>query len=197
MSDPILAWEPRATNADLIADCATLGYLPRPIVDLTYGLGTFWNVYRPRGLVGCDLDPDKSPIGHAVDFTDTGFDDGEFASAVLDPPYKLNGTPDPIVDARYGVDQYVGIEGRHQLIRDGLTEAARIVRAGGYVLLKCQDQVSSGKVQWQTVEFINHAAGVSLVLEDMLFFPSYRAQPSGTRQLHARRNYSTMLVLRA
>lgn len=74
------------------------------------------------------------------------------------------------------------------------TEAARVVKPRGHVLLKCMDQVNGGKVRWQTIEFTNHAATVGLELVDMLHLQSYRAQPDGTAQQHARRNYSTLLV---
>lgn len=49
--------------------------------------------------------------------------------------------------------------------------------------------------RWQTIEFTNHAVGLGSRLVDQLHLPSYRPQPAGRRQVHARRNYSTLLVL--
>jgi len=88
---------------------------------------------------------------------------------------------------------------------------------GGIVLVKCQDQVNAGAIRWQTREFADHAESVGLELVDALLLTGYRAQPDRTRkhgecrgagcdgctagrvpsrQEHAARNYSTLLVTR-
>lgn len=88
---------------------------------------------------------------------------------------------------------------------------------GGVVLIKCQNQVCAGAVRWQTREFADHAATVGLELVDELLLLGYREQPPRTRkhgecrgagcdscsdgrvesrQEHAARNYSTLLVTR-
>ncbi len=76
------------------------------------------------------------------------------------------------------------------------TEAHRVLTPGGYLLLKCQDQVCSGQVRWQTREFADHAEQLGMRLVDALHLLGHRPQPAGRRQVHARRNYSTLLVLR-
>ena len=52
----------------------------------------------------------------------------------------------------------------------------------------------SGKIRWQTLEFIEHTLSLRLRLIDRFDFLSYRPQPLGRRQVHARRNSSTLLV---
>jgi hypothetical protein len=85
---------------------------------------------------------------------------------------------------------------KHQLIRDGITEAARVLRVGGYLLLKCQDQVCSGRPRWQTIEFTNHAATVGFDLVDRFDrIGTTRPQPPGRIQRHAHGRPSTLLVL--
>jgi hypothetical protein len=189
-----------ATNADLIADCARLGYLRAEwlTLDPTYGYGTFWQKWRPADLLGTDLDPTKSTTGVSVDFTNMPFCGAPFDAVVFDPPYKLNGNPSDTdgADERYGVHVYTDWRDRMQLIRDGLTECDRVYNGVGYLLLKCQDQVCSGKVRWQTIDFANHAATLGLGLVDRLDLLSYRPQPAGRRQVHARRNSSTLLVFK-
>jgi len=187
------AWK---SNAELLADVATLGYLNGRVLDCTWGLGVFWKSWQPKELVACDKDPTKAPPGGVVaDFRNLPFPDESFDTVVIDPPYKLNGTPTPEVDNRYGVDVVSSWQDRHALIRDGITECARIVRRRGYVLLKCQDQVCSGRKRWQTIAFSIHAAteGLDLVDRfDMLVTP--RPQPEGRRQIHSQGNYSTLLI---
>ena len=54
----------------------------------------------------------------------------------------------------------------------------------------------AARLHWQTIEFAGHAVELGSRLVDQLHLPSYRPQPAGRRQIHARRNYSTLLVLR-
>lgn len=195
---PVMAIHSWASNGELIADCARLGYL-RPewqTLDCTYGYGTFWNSWKPDNLCATDLDPDKSPsVKGGVDFTAMPWRDGAFSCVVFDPPYKLNGTPTDDVDERYGVHKVTDWRSRMDLIYKGIAECARVL-GDGYLLLKCQDQVCSGKVRWQTFHFTMCAAGQGLGLVDRFDFLSYRAQPNGRRQVHARRNASTLLVFK-
>lgn len=198
MSAPVVAIR-SGSNADLIADCARLGYLRADwvTVDPTYGLGRFWRRWRPDVLLRHDLDPERAPDGVA-DFRRLPYRDRSVDAVVFDPPYKLNGQAGShALDDGYGVASASRWQDRHELIRDGITEAARIVKPGGLVLVKCQDQVSSGRVRWQTIEFVAHADTVGLRLVDMLHLHGARPQPPGRRQVHARRNYSTLLVLTA
>jgi SAM-dependent methyltransferase len=193
------AWR---NNAEMVADAAALGYLAEPVLDVTYGRGRFWTCHRPAQLTACDLDPARSPVGYGVDFTDIPFDDGSFATVVLDPPYKLVGTPSlEGFDDDYGLTSHSwsshgATADRHGLVCRGIEECSRVLAPGGHLLLKCQDQVNSGKVQWQTIEFTTHARGAGLELVDQLHLLSHRPQPAGRTQRHARRNYSTLLVLR-
>lgn len=192
-------------NAELIAHgIVPLGYLTEEMVTLdpTYGLGNFWTLWQPRTLVASDLDPEKSPSGEGVDFTDpTCYDDSSFDAVVVDGPYRLNGTPSggeahANMDASYGTDKYTRWQDRMSLLDDMLVQAARVCKKGGTVLFKCQDQVVSGKVRWQTIWFADAANDLKLELIDQLHLVGYRPQPPGRKQIHARRNYSTMMVFK-
>ena len=199
MSGAVLAVGGWRNNAELIRDgVVPLGYLGdgMHVCDPTYGLGRFWSLWRPAKLCASDIDPAKSPIGYSVDFTALPWLPDRFDAVVLDPPYKLNGAGGSHAsDAAYGVaTQGVPWRDRHRLIRDGMTECVRVLRPGGYLLLKCQDQVCSGRVRWQTDEFTRHAESLGCRKVDRFDLPSYRAQPAGRRQVHARRNHSTLLV---
>lgn len=185
-------------NAELMVMCRDLGYLRDEwsTLDPTYGLGRFWTLWRPSALTCHDLNPAKAPHGPR-DFTALPYGPRTFDAVVFDPPYKLNGTGGSHAsDDAYGVANSVRWQDRMALCRAGITEAVRVLRAEGMLLVKCQDQVCSGQVRWQTIDFANHAENLGCRLVDMLHLPSYRAQPAGRRQVHARRNYSSLLVLR-
>jgi hypothetical protein len=194
------------TNAELIVQCRDLGYLHADwsTLDPTYGYGKFWTLWRPHSLTGSDINPAKSPIGWPIDFTKLELSRlistmAPYDAVVFDPPYKLNGTSTgkgpAASDESYGVaGAQVRWQDRHQLIRDGITSCVRVLRPGGMLLVKCQDQVCSGQKRWQTREFADHAESLGCRLVDMLHLPGGRKQPPGRRQLHALQNFSTMLV---
>jgi hypothetical protein len=200
----IAAISDAANNAELMVACRELGYLSdeMTIVDPTYGYGRFWTDWSPQHLMASDLNVDKSPTSISVDATDLPLADSSVDAVVLDPPYKLNGASTArgpaASDEQYGVDgPYVRWQDRHNLICDMLIEAARVVRNKGFVLLKCQDQVCSGQVRWQTVEFTNFCQNhLKLRLVDWLFLVGQRPQPEGRSQKHARRNYSSLLIFK-
>lgn len=195
MADPILAFGDWKDNAELIESCRDLGYLSDDwsIWDAIYGLGAFWRLWRPKGLIGTDLSSAKSG-GYSVDFTNSPFNHRQFDAVIFDPPYKLNGRPDVVIDAPYGVEVRTRWQDRMELIRLGAVHCAD--KADKFFLAKCQDQVVSGKVRWQTTFIMENVEPLGFELWDRLDLSSYRPQPDGTTQKHARSNSSTMLIFR-
>jgi hypothetical protein len=193
----VLAATDWPTNADMIADVARLGYLRADwrTLDATFGRGRWWTKWRPRHLV--TVDRSKGDPQLRADFRNLPFPAGRFDVVAYDPPYKLNGTPGGEVDERYGVDTPTRWQDRHTLISAGINDCTRVLRPGGMLLVKCQDQVCSGHVRWQTREFADHAEALGLRLIDRLDMLGGREQPEGRRQVHARRNLSSLLVLEA
>ncbi len=200
----VLAAHTWRNNAELIADVARLGYLHGRVLDPTYGLGTFWKLWKPDELVACDIDPAKSPIGYSVDFMAfpcvAGIEPGSFDAVVFDPPYKLNGTPDGAIDSRYGVHEVRTADQRMDLMVHGAGRLKYMVRVGGHVLVKCQDQVNSGRMWWQTDMISNIVRGdlrqfVKVDRFDLL--GNHRPQPmDGRTQKHAHGRPSTLLVFK-
>lgn len=192
----VLSIDKYRTNAELIAACAELGYLTKQTYtwDATYGEGTFWKLWRPYRLWRSDIVAAKSPMGLPIDFTQTNWRDRQFDAVVFDPPYKLNGTPDPEVDRRYGVDKPSTWHDRIELMRKGLREACRV--SDDWVFVKCQDQVVSGKIRWQTDMMTSCAHWEGFGKYDRLDMLSYRPQPANRSQKHSHRNASTLLVFK-
>lgn len=198
-SGPVMSINQWPTNGHLMLDCRRLGYLRDEwrILDPTFGYGTFWRQWWPPLLVATDLNPEKSPMHGSVDFRDLPWVNGYFDAVVFDPPYKLNGNPSDTdgADERFGVEEYTRWQDRMDLCRRGIRECARVL-GDGFLLVKCQDQVCSGKMRWQTLDFTATAEECGLGLVDRFDFLSYRAQPAGRSQKTARHNASQLLVFK-
>lgn len=179
-------------NAAMIADVANLGYLDGTCLDVTWGYGTFWKDWSPEFLVACDIRPDRVPPGGFVaDFRSLPFLNEAFDVVIYDPPYKLNGEPDP--DDRYGTHERRRWQDRILLMEEGLTECLRVAKKR--VLCKCADQVVSGHKVWQTDILTNLATYHGWHKEDRFdLLRTPRKQPEGRRQVHSRGNTSTLLV---
>lgn len=180
-------------NAALFAQVAALGYLPEPVLDLTYNEGKFWTQYRPERFVTNDLDP-QFDTDHHEDFRATKFGDGEFASVVFDPPYKLSGTNQlGEFDRQYGT-----VETRTRLTilglyAGGIAEAARVTT--DFVLVKCMDQVSSGALRKQTAAVFDLARVMELTQAGEFWIEGDGPPQDPERgQQHERHTRSTLMV---
>lgn len=209
----VLAATPWHTNADMITACTQLGYLPAGgrILDPTHGRGLWWTNGAPDPtacqLVCADLrpgDPDHRAADDFVqaDFRSLPFASGTFDAVTYDPPYvcvggrRTTGMPD--MHDRYGLtDAPTSPAGLQVMINAGLTEVHRVLKPNGHALVKCQDYVSSGRLWIGTHWTLTHAIDLGFEPVDRLeHIGTARPQPSGRRQVHARRNLSTLFVLR-
>lgn len=196
---PVLAVHYWPTNGHLIEDIAKLGYLRKdvPLLDPTYGKGTFWKRWRPDTLIAHDLKLD------GVDFTQLPHDDEEFEQIVFDPPYVAKGgrktSGIQTMDAAYGQDDCPPTPSSLQmLINSGMREMERVLCSDGILLVKCMPYISSGHY-WPGDFYTFEAAldnGLELVDKFIHARKSAGPQPKGRRQLHARNNASTMFVFR-
>ncbi len=98
------------------------------------------------------------------------------------------------MDDRYGQHEAPKTPAELQrLIVDGFDEALRISRR--LVLVKCMDYVSSGRVWLGAHWMLTHALGRGCEMVDRFEHVGEPGpQPSGRREVHARRNASTLFV---
>jgi hypothetical protein len=207
------------TNAELVADIAEL-YLDRRMVtvDVTYGLGAWWNAWRPGELVphGLDLDG-RGHLDDGVDFTALPEADGTYDLAAFDPPYvstggrETQGAAGEELARRFGMGTSSPSPAANQdLVNAGLAELYRVLKPStrrnepvtGLAIVKVQDYVSSGRLFDGVYRTTTAALDLGfLVLDRFELLTSGGPQPTANRdgtprrQVHARRNHSTMLVL--
>lgn len=192
---PVYAFDPeRTTNAQAIADAASLGLLDGTVLDATVGLGAFWSKWRPARLVTNDIDVDIAADLHA-DARALPFAARAFDVVVFDPPYAYRGTSRLASDRRYGLARrYAPAAEVDALLFAGTTEALRVARR--YALVKCEDQAVSGRYRPQRHCLLGHAEGLGARVVGELHVYSPRVQPGGKRQCNVWASASTLVVLR-
>ena len=211
MSDVMAAHDWR-TNAHMLADLFRI--MPPPQgewVDLTFGEeGGWWREPNtpPDGLVRC-IGPDTvAPEGVdtvRVDFRATAYGSDRFGLTCFDPPYVLKGGAGKFDDMnrRYGVGAELterrGERSRKEalfdLVEDGLTEAARITRPGGWVLAKAGRGIDGGKLVRTDDLMVRTGEDMGLnVLTTLLLLSRPRSQAHRGPQKTPRANFSTLIV---
>lgn len=195
---PTLAVTDWPTNGHLIQTVARdLGYISADdiVLDVTYGRGNWWTLWRPEQLLTHDLAID------GVDFRRLPERTGSIDVVAYDPPYiPLGGTS----NADVGVfrDRF-GLEGApkrrlelSRLILDGFQECCRVVRPGGIVLVKCQPFQTGKHFCHMPAIVIGYAEDLGVRLIDELVHRRGTGPSSAERFHHARQNRSHLLVFR-
>ena len=184
------------TNGDQFPDILEL-YAPKHahILDMTYGEGVFW---KKVNLANCSLITNDlyKPADTHHDFTLLPSEwYNTFDVVVFDPPYKLTGTVQR-------PDQYGNKSGGYKLPDDvywrGMIEAMLVLKIGGILIVKCMDQVVSGKNEWMHIRIYDLAtSSLGFFPEDLFIMvrPNATPQPHET-QKHAWKNHSFWWVFR-
>lgn len=208
------------TNAALIADVAELYLDPAMLaVDVTYGLGRWWDQWRPDTLIRHGLaspaEPDHYDDG--VDYRALPEPAGTYDLAAFDPPYvttggrSTQGGAGAELAARYGMSSSAMSPADNQANTEaGLAELSRVLRTStrrqepttGLALVKVQDYVTSGRIFDAVHRTTVAALDLGFIVLDRLELvtsggpqPTVNRDGTPRRQVHARRNHSTMLVL--
>lgn len=177
------------------------------IADVTYGKGAFW-----RNVDLSKYELFSSDVKTGVDCRDLPYNDREFDCVVLDPPY---------MEGLYRTDESFAGKGTHETFQENYSsgerpkeisskwhdavlemyvqaaiEAQRVLRDGGVLIVKCQDEVSAGVQRLTHVEIIVNFNLLGFYAKD-LFVLTRSNRPSVSRivkQLHARKNHSYFIV---
>ncbi len=167
------------------------------IVDPTFGKGNFWrNVETDRYNVHfTDLVADQ------IDMCDLPYED-EFANfVVLDPPYMYNpkGTVKASLDAPYNLNAERLLKTNDAVIalyRDGMVEAQRILKPGGFMAVKCQDIIESNRQRWNHVNLCLFAVSSLGMYARDLFVLQQTQKPAirWPHQKHSRKNHSYLWI---
>jgi hypothetical protein len=129
------------TSADAIEGLLALCRAREPILDCTYGSGTFW-VGSERTVIGCDINPSRAKY-QVADFRSLPFPDAAFPTVIYDPPYH------PAVNSAEE-ERFAALGHNEKEMRvgfeQGLREAWRV--SSRHLIVKCQGFVHNHAPQW-------------------------------------------------
>jgi tRNA G10 N-methylase Trm11 len=182
----------------------------------------FWKTVKPNeyNLLASDLTAKPWPknvwphrVATGVDCRKLPHGDGSVDCVVLDPPYMeglfrkdaghmAGGGTHAAFRHAYSNGEPTGGQGPkwHEavisLYLDAGGEAHRVLRPGGVLIVKCQDEVSANKQRLTHVEIITAFEAMGLYTKDLfvLVRPNKPAISRLLKQVHARKNHSYFLV---
>ena len=190
-------------NEDIFPHILDLYVAPGSIVaDVTYGKGVFWR-HVPSGtykLLATDIQT-------GVDCRTLPYRDGTIDCVVLDPPY-MHSPGGTAHTSHFAFEQHYRNNGTGnrtnkkyheaviELYEAAGTEAFRVLRDRGVLIVKCQDEVCSNRQRFTHLEIIQSYVKLGFIAED-LFVVVRQNRPGVSRtirQVHARKNHSYFLV---
>lgn len=173
------------------------------IADPTYGNGVFWkNIDKTLYTI---LETD---LKEGVDLRSLPYQDDSLDVLVNDPPYRYtpekNKKQDDVpghgkVDSLYSLQsaKLTNTQAVLQLYYDGMKEGVRVLRVGGFLIVKCQDTVQDGKNIWVHVLLMQKAEELGYACRDLLVVaPASVLKTRWDRQRHLRKAHSYFLVFR-
>ena len=207
MTDPPVLSALAGNNADLIAEVCRLYVEDGMVVaDVTFGMGAFWHRTDTSRftLLASDIEPTKSDMKSVVgafqvaDFSNLPYPTNSVDVVVLDPPY-IHSPGRHQTDHRY--NNAATTKGfYHNDILDlyckGMIEAQRVLKPGGFLWVKCMDQVMSSKQQWGHIDLFQVANELGYYGRDLfVLLPTSRTSKGRWKvQYHARKVHSYLWI---
>lgn len=197
------------TNDELFPRIMEL-HVPRGslVADVTFGKGVFWRKVSKENYTVI-----ASDIATGIDCRRLPYKSGIFDCVVLDPPYMegfyrqvgekaASGTYNAFRDHYSNGTEESSMQGPkwqdavlHFYIEAG-KETHRVLKAGGVLIVKCQDAVSANRQHLTHIQIVVEYEKIGFYAKD-LFVLVRRNRPAVSRikkQVHARKNHSYFLV---
>lgn len=185
----------KGKNCDLIERVCDL-YLTdgMAVADVTFGKGAFW---KHVDMSAYDFRP--TDIKDGVDFRHLPYSNGAMDVVVLDPPYAHN-PGRMFVDTTY--NNAATTKGMYHkdiinLYSEGMRESHRVLKNGGLMWVKCQDEIESSVQKYSHIELYNIAEQMGFYAKD-LFILMQESNPTIQHKIqkHARKNHSYLWIFK-
>jgi len=139
-------------------------------LDPCYGKGNFYkNV--PEPLYKIDINGQNAPEG---DSRKLPFPDNSIKSIIFDPPFLATTRPSlkkdtgNIINKQFSV--YPSEKELFEFYCDSLLEFYRLITQKGWLIIKCQDKVSSGKQYFSHIYIHNMALSLGFYPKDLFIY---------------------------
>ncbi len=188
------------SNDEIILNIMKLYGIEQFDLDCTYSKGVFWkNIIPP--VHKTDLVPQTEDTTQA-DSANLPFANDSFRSIMFDPPFIINGPDKEYKDGsaimKKRFSGYVNYAELKEHYYKTMKECHRILKEDGYLVLKCQDTVSSGKNHFTHCMVMQMAIELGYRPMDMfVLLAKSRLTSFGGRwfkQFHARKYHSYFWV---
>lgn len=174
------------------------------IVDPTYGNGVFWKQIDKSkyNVLATDLKTDN------INLIDLPYKNDSIDLIVIDIPYRyfpVKSKKQDDIEGHGKVSDLYNLKDSSlknnqavlNLYHKGMIEAKRILKKGGFLVIKCQDTVQDGKNIWNHTILMQEAEKLDFACRDLLIIVT--KSPTKTRwdkQRHLRKAHSYFLVFR-
>ena len=166
------------------------------IADITHGKGIFWKKAKGYRVIGSDIERPKNLI---ADLRALPYPASTFDVVILDPPYGHSSTASikKILAVGYNLNSVRGRKSIMDLYSGGIREAKRVLKSQKLLIVKCQDEIESGKQNWNHITIKDMAEKKGFYAKD-LFIMVQTGVPTMRHnyQLHARKNHSYWWIFR-
>jgi len=167
-------------------------------LDPTYSTGRFWKGL-PQPKLKFDLNPQIKGVEKA-EANNLPLKNESVRSIMFDPPFlvqfRKSGISSGIICKRFSA--YPSIEKLWEFYEKSMKEFWRILKIGGILVFKCQDQISTSIQLWSSHKIMDVAESIGYYQLD-LFILGRRPDnvlwgPNIIRQQHARKNHCFFFV---
>ena len=181
-------------NAELMENVSRLWIKDDDVIaDVTFGRGVFWR--RLAEPAHChDLKSD------GVNCCNLPHEDSSLDCVVLDPPYRpghgSKGFGGNGMAKAYQLGKLDTINDVINLYGDAIREAFRVLRAGGRIMVKCQDMSYANRLHLVSLDVLREITETGFEMADQFLLVSKPNLKSGAwkRQERARRSHSILWV---
>jgi tRNA G10 N-methylase Trm11 len=172
-------------------------YLRGKVADVTYATGAFWRKAKRQFTLL------RSDLSSGVDLRRLPYAAASLDGLICDPPFFRHSLTAylhaPQMERSYGLSTAPkSHSGILELYFGAGKEALRVLRHGGYLVLKCQDEVAGGRQRFTHIELLLLIEKLGFRAVDLFVLVQKRVLPisRGNQQRFARKNHSYILVFR-
>jgi len=166
------------------------------VADVTFGEGVFWKNIDTHKYAFFPSDLKTN----GVDFTDLPYEDNSMDIVVFDPPYRYTPAKNKATHhtERYELKPHMNIRTTKDVLnlyRLGIAECERVLKKGGFLIIKCMDNIEAAKQYWVHIDVMG--MGDDLACRDLVIVtPPSTVASRWKRQKHLKKKHSYFIVMR-